>query len=116
MLGRFTTQRILIGLLLTVLAAVEVFALVLLVVAMLGAAMAAVDALEWVLLQASVEDEYRGRVIGAWNLAIGLGWVGPILLGGVAEAMGVQSALALFGGLLLMTGLIAGTSRALRSV
>ena len=122
LLGNFQRKGLLLlavvggfGGLLMAMAATDLFVLVLIITALLGAAMAAVDALEWILLQANVEDEYRGRVIGAWNLAIGLGWLGPILLGGAAEALGVQNALALFGALLLTTGIVAGGSRRLRA-
>jgi MFS family permease len=122
LLGNFQRKGLLLlavvggfGGLLMAMAATDLFVPVLVITALLGAAMATVDALQWILLQANVEDEYRGRVVGAWNLAIGLGWLGPILLGGTAEALGVQNALALFGALLLTTGIVAGGSRRLRA-
>ncbi len=122
LLGNFQRKGLLLlavvggfGGLLMAMAATDLFVPVLVITALLGAAMATVDALQWILLQANVEDEYRGRMIGAWNLAIDLGWLGPILLGGAAEALGVQNALALFGALLLTTGIVAGGSRRLRA-
>ena len=78
--------------------------------------MAAVDALEWILLQAAVADEFRGRVIGAWNVAIGFGWVGPVVLGGTASILGVQPSLAIFGSLLVMVGLGVGRWPRLREL
>jgi MFS family permease len=102
------------GLLLVAIAGTSMFVLGLLIAAGLGAAMAAVDALEWILLQASVPDEYRGRAIGAWNLAIGLGWLGPIVLGAAAEQFGLQRALAVAGVLLVMTGFLSLRSSGLR--
>jgi MFS family permease len=104
------------GLLLIGLAAAEIFALGLVVCAGLGAAMAAVDALEWILLQAAVSDEYRGRAIGAWNFAIGFGWVGPVVLGAFASVVGLQVALTLFGAVLATVGVAVSRFGSLRSL
>ena len=103
------------GLLLASVAATDVFVLGLLIAAGLGAAMAAVDALEWILLQSSVSDEFRGRAIGAWNLAIGLGWLGPIVLGLAAEEFGVQRAVAVAGVLLAVTAVLSLRSSGIRA-
>ncbi|MCA9849967.1 MAG: hypothetical protein KC461_04895, partial [Dehalococcoidia bacterium] len=41
-----------------------------------------VDALQWIMLQGSVDERLRGRALGAWNLTIGIGWiVGPLTMG-----------------------------------
>ncbi len=104
------------GLLMIALGASQFFVAGLVVCVGLGAAMAGVDALEWVLLQAAVDDELRGRAIGAWNFAIGFGWVGPIVLGGAASIIGVQGALIASGTLLAITGLMAGRTRLLKSL
>ena len=77
----------------------------LVIVAGIGGAAGCIDALEWMLLQASVDARMRGRVLGAWNMAIGWGWIGPIVLGALAERFGVGSALLLSGGLLAAIGL-----------
>lgn len=121
LLGDFPRKGILLagvivgfGALLFVLGNTEHYLLALVIVAGLGASMAAVDALEWIILQAQVPDEYRGRVIGAWNLCIGLGWVGPVVLGATAAAIGLPIALALFGVLLALSGGLALRSVALR--
>ncbi len=103
------------GSLLVLLGMSQVFALSLLIVTGIGAMASLVDALEWTLLQASVDERLRGRVLGAWNHAIGWGWIGPVVLGGLAEGIGVGNALALSGALLLLTGgLVALQSRQLR--
>ena len=98
----------LFGAMLTVLAGSHVFVLSLLVVATIGAAAATIDALEWVLLQASVDERLRGRALGVWNLAIGWGWIGPIAVGAAAAAAGLSIALSVSGTLLLLIALLAG--------
>lgn len=71
----------------------------------IGCCAALIDALEWILLQQSVPDALRGRALGAWNVAIGFGWiVGPLMLGALADAISVQLAFALSGGVILITG------------
>jgi hypothetical protein len=56
-------------------------------------------------------------VLGAWNHAIGWGWIGPVALGAVAEGIGVDRALALSGALLALTGIgVAWRSAVLRRV
>ena len=72
-----------------------------------GAMAAAFDAMQWTLLQQYVPDDMRGRAIGGWVFAIGFGWVGYLTLGAVAEAVGVQWALAATGVLVVLTGLTA---------
>jgi MFS family permease len=90
------------GLLLIVLAGTSVFGVALIVVGGVGAVAAMTDTLEWVLLQGSVASPQRGRALGIWSMAIGVGWVGSIVLGLIAEAWGVQAAFVLAGGLLAM--------------
>ena len=97
-------------------AASGVFPLSLVLVAGVGAMAAAFDAMQWILLQQSVPDEMRGRVIGGWVFAIGFGWVGHLALGAGAEAVGVQWALAGAGGIVVATGIVAAAaSERLRS-
>jgi MFS family permease len=63
-----------------------------------------IDTIEWILLQQSVEDRLRGRVLGAWNVAIGFGWiVGPLALGALVDATSIGLAFALAGGILIVT-------------
>jgi MFS family permease len=76
----------------------------------LGACASMVDALEWIMLQASVDDRLRGRVLGAWNVAIGFGWIGPLLLGAIADATDVGIAFAIAGSVLATTALLAAVA------
>ena len=87
---------------LVALAISERFLASLLVIAIVGGSAAMFDALQLALLQASVPDEIRGRVIGAWVAAIGFGWLGPVLLGLVAELLGVRWGIALGGAVALV--------------
>ena len=80
------------------------FALSLALIGFAGAMAAMFDALQWVLLQASVPDEVRGRVIGTWMAAIGFGWLGPIALGALAQGAGVQTGVAVGGAIALALG------------
>ncbi len=81
-----------------------------------GAMAAMFDALQWALLQASVPDEVRGRVIGLWITAIGFGWLGPVILGGIAEVAGTTWALAAGGFMALLVAVAAGGSRRIRAL
>ena len=80
----------------------------------IGSMAAMFDALQWALLQASVPDEVRGRVIGLWTTAIGFGWLGPVILGGTAEVFGTRSAVAAGGAVALVVAGIAAASPRLR--
>ena len=105
------------GVLLVALAGSDRFVLSIVIVAGIGAMAAMVDALEWILLQASVPDGMRGRVLGGWNLAIGIGVIGPIALGALADVAGVQWAIGASGALLATAALIIAVgARRLREV
>lgn len=80
------------------------FPLSLVLVAGVGMMAAAFDAMQWILLQESVPEQMRGRVIGGWVFAIGFGWIGHLGLGALSETIGVQWALGGAGGLVLITG------------
>ena len=88
------------GLLVVVLGASTIFWLSVIATAVIGAAAAMVDALQWIMLQVNVGAEARGRALGGWHFAIGWGWVGPLALGALAEATSVGLALMLSGALL----------------
>lgn len=62
-------------------------------VTLVGAMAAAFDAIQLTLLQATVPDQMRGRVVGGWLFAIGFGWVGHLAMGAVGEAFGVRWAI-----------------------
>ncbi len=88
------------GLLVVVLGASTIFWLSVIATAVIGAAAAMVDALQWIMLQINVGAEARGRALGGWHFAIGWGWVGPLALGALAEATSVPLALIVSGTLL----------------
>ena len=94
------------GALLVVLGNSTIFWLSVVAVGGIGASAAMIDALEWIMLQNSVPDELRGRALGGWNFAIGWGWIGPIGLGAIADAMGVPTALTLSGTVLLASAAV----------
>jgi len=62
-------------------------------VTLVGAMAAAFDAIQLTLLQATVPDQMRGRVVGGWLFAIGFGWVGHLAMGAVGETAGVRWAI-----------------------
>ena len=72
----------------------------------IGCCAAMFDALQWILLQAGVDDALRGRALGAWNVAIGFGWLGPLILGAIADAVSVTAAFAVAGTVLLATAAV----------
>jgi predicted MFS family arabinose efflux permease len=103
------------GLLVVVLGNSDLFWLSVAATAGIGASAAMVDALEWIMLQASVHAEVRGRALGGWNFAIGWGWLGPLGLGALADATSVPTALTVSGMLLVVFAFAAlGASSTLR--
>jgi predicted MFS family arabinose efflux permease len=84
-----------------------VFPVSLVLITGVGAMAACFDAMQWTTLQQNVPNEMRGQVIGGWVFAIGFGWVGPLILGAVGEALGVQWALAGSGVVVALTGIAA---------
>ena len=75
--------------------------LVLLILAVVNAAMALTDILSQSLMQLSVPNELRGRAMGSWVLAIGMGPLGSLQMGALASLAGVAFALS-FNGVGLM--------------
>lgn len=90
------------GLLLIALGGSRIYLLSLAVAAGLGACTALVDTLEVIMLQSAVPDRLRGRAIGAWNAAFGLGWIGPLILGVIADTASLAAAYTFAGCVLLM--------------
>ena len=82
------------------------FPLSLVLIMGVGAMASSFDAMQWTLLQRHVPDDMRGTAIGGWVFAIGFGWIGHLAMGAVAQAIGVQWAIAGAGGLVVLTGLI----------
>jgi predicted MFS family arabinose efflux permease len=77
--------------------------------ACMGGMGALVDSLEWILLQTAVSSDMRGRVLGWWNVAIGTGWIGTIVLGIIADSYGIQISLSIAGIILLFVAFSALT-------
>ena len=73
------------------------FLLVLLVLAMLNAMMALSDTLSQGLMQLAVPNEFRGRAMGSWMLALGAGPLGTLQMGALASLGGVTLALSVNG-------------------
>jgi MFS family permease len=69
-----------------------------------GAMASLFDALQWITLQHHVPSDMKGRVIGGWLFATGFGWLGHMVLGALAELVGVQTALGLSGILVVVLG------------
>ena len=101
-----------LGLLL--LASVDRLALSVALMVSVGATAAMFDGLQWVLLQRNVPDAARGRVMGLWTMAIGFGWLGPVVLGALGEAFGTQAALAVGGVVALLAAVSAAATPVLR--
>jgi len=99
---------------LLLLARVDRFGVAVAVIIVVGMSAAMFDGLQWVLLQRNVPDAVRGRVIGLWTMAIGFGWLGPVVLGATAEAFGTQAALVVGGAVALVAALVGAASRTLR--
>ena len=70
-------------------------------IALVNAMAALTDLLSQSLVQAAVPNELRGRAMGSWVLAIGLGPVGHLQIGAVAATAGVAVALVTNGALLV---------------
>ena len=81
-------------------------AVAIMLVTLVGAMAAGFDAMQLTLLQATVPDNMRGRVIGGWIFAIGFGWVGHLAMGAVGEAVGVRWAIGGAGLVLIATSLL----------
>lgn len=95
------------GVFLSAFAMSGIFSLSLALVACVGAAAGMFDTMQMTLLQQNVPDDARGRAIGGWVFAINFAWIGQMVLGYVAESVGVEWALAGAGVLVVVTGLAA---------
>jgi hypothetical protein len=65
------------------------------------------DLLTQSLVQSAVDNDLRGRAMGSWVLAIGLGPVGHVQIGILASFVGAAAALATNGALLVLLALVA---------
>ncbi len=76
------------------------------VVALVAGAAAASDILTQSMIQLAVPNALRGRAMGVWVLAIGFGPLGHLEMGGLAELLGLGTALFANGAALLAVGVI----------
>ena len=74
----------------------------LILIGLVGSMAASHDALQHTLLQLNVTQEQRGRAIGLWQMSIGLGPVGMLTLGWLADLLGASIALSSFGFMMIM--------------
>jgi MFS family permease len=75
------------------------------------------DLLTQSLVQAAVPNELRGRAMGSWALAIGIGPLGTLQIGALAAALGITVALTANGLVLLALGVASlALSKRLRSL
>lgn len=79
----------------------EMFVLSLFILLIVGIAASLFDALQQVLLQLNVGDTQRGRAMGIWVLGVGVGPLGHLEVGILAELLGAPSSLLINGTLLL---------------
>jgi hypothetical protein len=94
------------GAFLVAFAAAPTFLVALLFICGAGAASAIVDVVEQTTMQASVDASIRGRAAGLWVLAVGLGPLGVLEVGGLAEAVGARATVAINGGVVGLFGLL----------
>ena len=93
----------------------DLFMLSIVIITIVGMMAAMFDALQWGLLQANVPDAMRGRVLGGWMLAVAFGWIGHGELGIVSDAIGVDWAFVINGGLIVVVaGVALLTARSLK--
>ena len=71
------------------------------ILAFINACASVVDTLYKTLMQENVENEQRGRAMGAWVLSIGVAPIGHLGVGGLASAFGAGRALLINGSILL---------------
>lgn len=77
-------------------------------IAIIGAASLATSASTNTLLQQSVEDAWRGRVIGLYFMCfVGFAPIGHLLTGALASYIGIAPTLALNGGLMALAAVVA---------
>ena len=88
----------------------SIFFASLIILVCLGAAGAMIDSLEWILLQGAVPKDMRGRVLGGWNLAIGCGWIGTLLMGLMAEQFGISVTFWVAGLILVLVASLSPTA------
>jgi len=71
-----------------------------------GSVAAVFDAVQHIMLQLNVSEQQRGRAMGIWQLSIGFGPIGHILLGFTASTIGPTMALTINGVLIIVSFLV----------
>ena len=89
------------------LAVSEPFVLGLAALVLVAVMATASDVLTQSMVQLSVANEFRGRAMGTWSLAIGSAPLGHLVMGALIVAIGVGGALAVNGVALIILGLVA---------
>jgi DHA3 family macrolide efflux protein-like MFS transporter len=72
--------------------------------ALAGLATAAYSTLNGTLIQASIQDQYRGRVMSVYGMFWGLTPIGNLEMGALAEAFGVPASITVNG--LIVSGFV----------
>ena len=81
----------------------DTFYVAILAITLVNGLAALSDILSQSLVQSVVPNEFRGRAMGSWTLAVGMGPLGHVQIGALASAFGVTFALATHGvGLLIL--------------
>ena len=81
----------------------DTFYVAILAITLVNGLAALSDILSQSLVQSVVPNEFRGRAMGSWTLAVGMGPLGHVQIGALAAAFGVTFALATHGvGLLIL--------------
>jgi hypothetical protein len=113
----FLAVLLLFGASLILLASSSTLALALVAVAMVSGLASLTDLLSQTLVQSAVANDLRGRAMGSWILAIGLGPVGHLQIGALAAIAGVTLALVTNGVLLMaLAGAVMLTARQIRKL
>ena len=93
------------------------YVLALFFMGVIGVSAAGHDAMSQILLQMNVDEEQRGRAMGIWQLSIGFGLIGSMMLGSLAEIFGAPLAQSVFGVVMvLIAGLMYMAVPKLRAV
>ncbi len=103
----FLAVLLLFGFAIVVLGNSTALAFALVAIAVVSGLAALTDILSQTLVQASVPNEYRGRAMGSWILAIGFGPIGHVQIGLLVALLGVSAAFSINGVLLVCLALAA---------
>lgn len=78
----------------------------LILICLIGGVAAAFDVMQHIILQLNVADQQRGRAMGIWQLSIGFGPVGHLMVGEIADLIGAKLALTMNGVMILVSFLV----------